>query len=374
MINILLIISLLYYILIIWLIIGFDRIKTFRPTKIEEKNNFSIIVPFRNEASNLPELIKSINNIHYDASKFEILFIDDASTDNSVSIINEYISNKVKFSIYKNIRQSKSPKKDAITTALKYVKKEWILTTDADCIVNKLWLKTYNSFIEDTQKTVFIAAPVKYHTGKNFIEKFQKIDFASLIGTTIGSFGNNKPIMCNGANLCYTKKAFKKVNGFTGNNNIASGDDVFLMEKMIKKYPNKVHYLKSVDATVITKPEINLKNLIEQRIRWASKTGNSKNAYTLIIGLIVFVYNFSLAISLLWRIFKINKMYVIALFFILKISLDYILINKTLKLFKEHLNKKQYFLSAIIHPYFISIISILSLFKKYKWKNRSYYK
>jgi len=374
LINILLIISLLYYILIIWLIIGFNRIKTFRRTKIEDKNNFSIIIPFRNESPNLLELIKSINNLHYDASKFEIIFIDDASTDNSVSIINQYISKKVKFSIYNNIRQSKSPKKDAITTALKHVKKEWILTTDADCIVNKLWLKTYNSFIENTQKAVFIAAPVKYNNGKNFIEKFQKIDFASLIGTTIGSFGNNKPIMCNGANLCYTKEAFKKVNGFTGNNNIASGDDVFLMEKMIKKYPNKVHYLKSIDATVITKPETHLKNLIEQRIRWASKTGNSKNAYTLIIGLIVFTYNFALAISLFWSVFKINKMYVIALFFILKISLDYMLINKTLKLFKEHLNKKQYFLSAIIHPCFISIISILSLFKKYKWKNRSYYK
>ena len=82
--------------------------------------------------------------------------------------------------------------------------------------------------------------------------------------------------MCNGANLAYTKTLFKAINGFEGNTNIASGDDVFLLEKAIKRNKNTVHYLKNTDATVFTKPVKNYSALISQRKRWASKTGQSK--------------------------------------------------------------------------------------------------
>lgn len=60
--------------------------------------------------------------------------------------------------------------------------------------------------------------------------------------------------MCNGANLAYEKTAFDKVNGFTGIDNIASGDDMLLMHKIWKHYPDRVHYLKSKAAIVTTQP------------------------------------------------------------------------------------------------------------------------
>ena len=375
MISLLIIISLLYFILIIGLIIGFNKIKEYKQIEKNDKNTFSIIIPFRNESSNLPELINSLNKLKYDKSKYEIIFIDDASTDNSVKIIEQNILKNIKYSIYKNDRKSHSPKKDAITTAIKFVKNKWIITTDADCSVPNLWLKTLNNFIENKTALFFIAAPVNYKAEKKFMERFQKLDFASLIGTTIGSFGLKKPIMCNGANLCYKKDAFLSVNGYIGNNNIVSGDDVFLMEKIQKKYPDKIAYLKSLYATVITKPEKNSKNLIEQRIRWASKAGNSKNLYTWIIGIIVLGINSFLSIFTFWYALK-NKtaFYLIIIIWILKLVIDYFLIYKTLKLFEEKLKKMDYLLTAIIHPFFITVIFVLSLFKKYQWKDRIFYK
>jgi len=375
LISLLIIISLLYFILIIGLIIGFNKIKEYKQIEKNDKNTFSIIIPFRNESSNLPELINSLNKLKYDKSKYEIIFIDDASTDNSVKIIEQNILKNIKYSIYKNDRKSHSPKKDAITTAIKFVKNKWIITTDADCSVPNLWLKTLNNFIENKTALFFIAAPVNYKAEKKFMERFQKLDFASLIGTTIGSFGLKKPIMCNGANLCYKKDAFLSVNGYIGNNNIVSGDDVFLMEKIQKKYPDKIAYLKSLYATVITKPEKNSKNLIEQRIRWASKAGNSKNLYTWIIGIIVLGINSFLSIFTFWYALK-NKtaFYLIIIIWILKLVIDYFLIYKTLKLFEEKLKKMDYLLTAIIHPFFITVIFVLSLFKKYQWKDRIFYK
>ena len=108
-----------------------------------------------------------------------------------------------------------------------------------------------------------------------------------MIGCTIGGFGIKKPFMCNGANLCYSKEIFHELNGFEGNNHLASGDDIFLLEKMFKHFPKKTKYLKSDKALIITSAEPTLKKLFQQRIRWASKSTSYSNRFTKIVGLIV---------------------------------------------------------------------------------------
>ena len=60
--------------------------------------------------------------------------------------------------------------------------------------------------------------------------------------------------MCNGANLAYEKKVFYEVGGFEGIDKIASGDDMLLMHKIQKIYPDKIGYLKSADVIVKTQP------------------------------------------------------------------------------------------------------------------------
>jgi len=376
LINILIFISLVYFILIIWLIIGFIKLPEFNLTNKKDKIKFSIIIPFRNEEHNISSLIKSLNNVAYSNNLFEILFIDDNSSDNSVNKIKECISKKIDYQILRNKRVSNSPKKDAITTAIKKSKYKWIVTTDADCEVSKNWLKILNAFILQ-KEVVFIASPVNYKAKNNFLEQFQKIDFLSLIGSTIGSFGNHKPIMCNGANLAYQKEAFYKVDGFNNNNHIASGDDVFLMEKMLAKDPKQVQFLKSKDATVYTKPESTWKNLLNQRIRWASKSGESKNALTKIIGGIVFGMNLILSVFIFLVLFqKIVgvDLKIFLLLFLLKIIIDGILLQKTFSFFKEKFSIKYYLGSILLHPFFMSIIPLLSIFYTYHWKGRSFKK
>ncbi|HFS67810.1 MAG TPA: glycosyltransferase, partial [Flavobacteriia bacterium] len=204
MIYLLIIISLAYFSLIFWLIIGFYKIKEFEIKESLSNIKFSIIIPFRNEEDNLIKLINSLNIIDYPKSTYEILFVDDESTDNSVYLIKKQLSKEIDYKIIKNIRHSNSPKKDAIETAIEKAKYSWIITTDADCEVSKNWLQILQAKINDSN-AVFIAMPVNYKANNSFLEQFQKIDFSSLIGSTIGSFGQNKPIMCNGANLCYNK-------------------------------------------------------------------------------------------------------------------------------------------------------------------------
>ena len=77
--------------------------------------------------------------------------------------------------------------------------------------------------------------------------------------------------MSNGANSCFNKSVFLEQKGFSGNERIASGDDIFLLEKIISKYPKGVAFIKSQDAIVLTKSENTWRELINQKIRWAAK-------------------------------------------------------------------------------------------------------
>jgi cellulose synthase/poly-beta-1,6-N-acetylglucosamine synthase-like glycosyltransferase len=364
-------IILIYTILILAFIIGFDRIKVFKNIDSKPKNGFSIIVPFRNESSNLPDFLTSLLKLEYPIDLFEALFIDDDSNDNSVEIINNQLSkSNINFKIISNKRKSNSPKKDAIETAILQSKYDWIITTDADCIITKKWVSTFDSYIQ-TNNPKMICAPVTYKVNDSLLENFQLLDFISLIGSTIGGFGINKPFLCNGANLCYSKNAFKEVNGFEGNNNISSGDDIFLLEKMTAKFQNQVHFLKSKESLVITKPQSTFKELISQRIRWASKSKFYKNRFGKLVGVLIFTTNFTLVFLVILSLFKIPFWKFTIAFFSVKFILDFILIYKTLNFTNQARNIIYYSIIAFLHLFFTVFIAFLAfLNKQFEWKNR----
>ncbi|RLD25869.1 MAG: glycosyltransferase, partial [Bacteroidetes bacterium] len=342
-------------------------------------SSFSIIIPFRNEAGNLSELLQSLSNLHYPKHLFEILFVNDASEDNSVEIINAFFNEKPidcalnNIRIINNIRNSNSPKKDAITTAINIAQYEWIITTDADCNVPIMWLKTLDAFIQ-TNNPKMIVAPVTYSNNKTFFQDFQLLDFLSLQSATIAGFGIKKPFLCNGANLAYKKGLFNIVNGFEGNTNIASGDDIFLMEKSLQKYPKKILYLKSKHALVITKPQPSVKDLIQQRLRWAAKTSAYNNVFGKFVGLTVLFMNALIIVLALLSIIGALRFELLVLFFALKFFLDVILINKSARFFNQPLNFISYVMSSLLYPFFSVFIAVYSVFFGFKWKDRGFKK
>ena len=231
-------ITLIYVAFIGSFVFGFDKVNEFILKDIPAKTKFTVVVPFRNEAERLPFLLKSLMELNYPKDKFEVLFVDDDSDDDSVKLIEKFLKDFGNGSkIIQNNRQTNAPKKDAISTAIKLAKHEWIITTDADCIFPKYWLDTFDCFIQSCDVKC-VVAPVSYANCDSFFERFQALDFLSLQGVTIGGFGIHKPFLCNGANLAYTQKLFEAVNGFDGNAQIGSGDDIFLLEKALKDNPN----------------------------------------------------------------------------------------------------------------------------------------
>ena len=363
-----------YVILIAQLIYGFDKVKTFERTNLIPKTKFSIVVPFRNEAKNLPRLLQSFSNLNYPKELFEIIMIDDFSKDNSERIyINWRMQNGlIETTLLENLRLSNSPKKDAISRAIPILKHDWVVTTDADCIVNENWLLTLDNFIQKNNSQMVVGAVI-YKTKNNWFHWFQQLDLMSLQGTTIGSFGIGKPFMCNGANFAYTKKLYKEIGGFSGINNKASGDDVFLLQKALKSNSDKVHYLKNTDFIVITKPENDMYKLFMQRVRWASKTSGYSGFYSKILAVIVLAMNLSLVIGFGLCISGKFDLKAFLIVFLIKYLIDFILLLKS----NTYLRNGKFLLpiaSSFIYPLFCSLVGIYSLFGNFTWKGRTFKK
>ncbi|TDD76482.1 glycosyltransferase family 2 protein [Flavobacterium caseinilyticum] len=362
---VLLIIILLYCLAIIVLIYGFTKVNTIEYSDLKPKTKFSIIVPFRNEGENLPVLLESLSRLNYPVELFKVILVDDDSKE-VFSVQCSVFSVR----IIKNIRVSNSPKKDAIVTAMQFINTDWIITTDADCVVNANWLLTLDNYIQ-VHDVAMIAGAVTYDCGNSFLHHFQQLDLASLQGATIGSFGIKKGFMCNGANFAYTRSFFKELNGFEGNDGIASGDDVFLLQKAIAKSPEKVHYLKSENNIVITKPLDNWKSLFYQRVRWASKTSSYQSGFGKGLGLLVFGGNLSLVIGFGCCVFGVIPIQNIVLLFFFKFIVDTILIYNTTQFLTK--TKIQYLIfSSFLYPFFSASVALYSLFGKYEWKGRRF--
>lgn len=375
------VLTLSYAVLIIALLLGWKKVEKFKLKGVTPANKFSIIIPFRNEAENLPALLYSLSNLDYPRSYFEIILVNDDSEDNSLQACFNFKQShpNLVFSIINNKRKTNSPKKDAIITAIEASRFENILTTDADCIVPSKWLEAYNESVLGT-KANLIAGPVSFLNGPsnkekflNYLIAFQDLDFMSLQAVSIGAFGLKKPFMCNAANMCYKKDAFLNAEGYVGNSNISGGDDVFLLQKFIElNYP--VSYLKSEVAIVKTKPQPSLESLFSQRIRWAAKATAYKSTFAKLVGLIVLLVNLFLVIGLILTLLnKVN--YELVLFsFLIKFLVDFILLYHSAVFFRKKLILSHYLWSSLLYPFFSTTVAIASFFSGFQWKGRNFRK
>lgn len=257
----------------------------------------SVIIPARNEAAHLPGLLTSLQKQALAPEYFEVIVVDDFSSDNTAAIarsfkgvhcicLQDVLGNKV----------INSYKKKAIETGIAHSKGSLIVTTDADCMVGTYWLQTIAHYYNKYQP-VMMVMPVAIAPVKKPIEIFQALDFLSLQGITGAAAYKNVLSMCNGANLAYSRKAFDAVNGFEGIDHIASGDDMLLMHKMVRRFPGKIAYIKSSAVLVNTAPVATVAQFMRQRIRWASKADKYEDKRIFWVLLLVYLFNVSLLVG-----------------------------------------------------------------------------
>ncbi|TXH59287.1 MAG: glycosyltransferase, partial [Bacteroidia bacterium] len=289
-----------YAVLILYYRSGWNHLEEFFLDKnYLPSTKVSIIIPARNEAKNIGNLLNDLLAQYYPDDLIEIIVIDDHSEDNTAEIIKSYSGVKyIDLAAYLNTEKLNSYKKKAIEIAIAQSTGELIITTDADCTMNSYWLLSIVSYFEKTNCKL-IAAPVDYLNNGGWFQTFQSIDFMTMQGITGAVIHTNSATMCNGANLAYTREAFDTVNGFKGIDTIASGDDMLLMHKIEQRYPKKTKYLKCKHAIVFTAPMQESKTFFNQRIRWASKSAHFRDKRITAILSIVYMLNLSFLILFL---------------------------------------------------------------------------
>ncbi|MEY3687246.1 MAG: hypothetical protein RIR84_87 [Bacteroidota bacterium] len=342
------------------------RLKLFQPVQYVY-HPVSIIVPARNEEANIGRCLDGLLAQDYPTGLMEIIVVDDRSEDKTACIVNSYTDKRVK--LISVSADEKFGKKSAVAKGVHAAQHEIIVTTDADCSYNKTWLATLVACKEDRQVTM-VAAPVAFRKEKSFLEIFQSLDFISLQGITAVAVTNKLFNMCNGANLLYTKTAFEKVNGFEGIDQIASGDDMLLMEKIDKAFPNQIAYCYAHAAVVETDAAASWKAFLQQRIRWASKAKNYSSTLIKATLLLVFSVNLIPILLLLFGFF--NSIY-------FKYYLIYLLIKALGELpFMLHASMffgKQRLIawfipSQIFHTAYTVIAAFFGMITQYEWKGR----
>ena len=355
----------------------------------------TVLVAARNEEQYIHQCLESLINQDYPKDNYEIIIIDDQSSDRTSEIINKSIASSP--GLIKLLRTTgKGGKKEAIRIGLSEAKGEIILTTDADCVVPPAWISQYNMTFGLTGAS-FVSGPVMMYTDGSCFSTFQALEFNSLIASTAGLIAIGNSVMSNGANMGFTLKALKEVESFkTSLFNSKEGDDILQKDKAsgedvftllsIKKYlgRDKISFIYSNSAVVMTEPQSGIKDFLKQRIRWVSKSSGYRDFDAIYTALSVFGMNFILLILPLFlsiiALLAVNTSgyYILLLSFLisffLKIIADYRLLNQ----YSSDIGQKNLLrLLPLMEPLVIiytGVTGLLGNFLSFEWKGRRYKK
>jgi cellulose synthase/poly-beta-1,6-N-acetylglucosamine synthase-like glycosyltransferase len=374
LINGLAILTILYALLLVAYSYWFSKLTIFKSEQASESKahdpiHFTIVIPARNEAANIKNCVDSILAQDYPSSFFEVIVVDDFSEDDTafiVKAIGQDHPNVKLLSLADFFKpgEMNSFKKKAIEKAVSHAKGNWIVTTDADCLIPKHWLSLYSAYILK-YNPVFVAAPVMFIKESGILNEFQLLDFLALQGITAAAVGAGKHSMSNGANLAFEKSAFIAVGGYQGVDQIASGDDMFLMHKMKVTLSNRIGYLFHPGAIVLTKAMSNWSDFIMQRIRWSSKARYYDDNSIFWVLLLVYLYNFSLLLLLFAGAYM-----PVLISLVIKTIFEIVFLSPVSKFYQLTGELRFFPLYQPLHIVYTIVAGLFGQVKTYTWKGR----
>ena len=336
------------------------------------RTGITVLIPARNEAENIGALLGDLAAQQRIAPDLlQVIVLDDHSSDATPNIVRAHPrAELLRLADFPTITTQNSFKKAAIELGIDHARHPLIVGTDADCRVPPNWLYLLGAFYEIHQP-VFIAAPVNFHRERNFLQHFQSLDFIGMMGITGAGIHGRYLHMCNGANLAYEKAAFHEVGGFLGIDHLASGDDMLLLQKMAARYPDRIGYLKNVNATVRTEAKPDWKSFVAQRRRWASKSSGYQEVRVTVMLAWVFIFCWGLVITAPLVLLDYVAWPVLVVLLAIKLLVDWLLLSTMAHWFYRR-ELLRYFLPAqIMHIVYIAWVGLLgALPGKYEWKGR----
>jgi len=188
----------------------------------------SVVIPVRNEEQNMEKLLNSLSNIDYPTELFEIVMVNDNSTDQCWAIAQSWME-RMKNLVLLELSPEKTGKKDALTLGISQTLHSIVVLADCEHPTN--WLSEISNSYKQNRWCMLIG-PVMISPTNSVFQKMQALEYASLMASSLGACALGFPVMASSANLAFVKKTI----GF--NHQMleprqTSGDDVFLLHNAI---------------------------------------------------------------------------------------------------------------------------------------------
>jgi hypothetical protein len=224
----------------------------------------SVIVAVRDGGEALVPLLQDLYaGSHRTAT--EVVVVDDHSTDGSAEVVERMA---VRWPALRLVRLTEGQgKKAALMAGVRAARHELLLFTDADVRSGPDRVRNVAAHWRE-HRWHLLVAPVRTE-GHGLLGLLQEEEQAALFGAAVGTWSEGAPMLAYGANLAVTREAFEAVGGHNGDR-WASGDDVFLLERM-RSAGRKVALLADPSVTVSTPGVTTWRAFVSQRLRWAGK-------------------------------------------------------------------------------------------------------
>ena len=355
---------LLIYLLLLALIIGVGGTRHKFKARSKTSENLSlekitVLIPFRNEAESLPRIIQSIKNSV--KLPFEIIFINDHSTDTGLAFLQEQI-NELPITIV-SLPDVKFGKKEALRYGMEHAHGDYYLTLDADVFFGP------NYFAElEKLPTAHLWILPAILIGRSKRQLWQEIDLHIMNAINVGLYGLFRPVIASGANLLFSKSAFLTADNYSSHQHISSGDDLFLLRDF-RKNGKDIRLISDPLLAVYTYAPKGLVAFLHQRIRWISKTSKVKDHFATSLGVIQTLL--SVAFYALLGVYLFKEQYSEMLFLLcVKTGLDLMCYAPYFFRFKRIHTWVLIPLYEVIFPLYNVLLLTLILFLSPTWKGR----
>ena len=355
---------LLIYLLLLALIIGVGGTRHKFKARSKTSENLSlekitVLIPFRNEAESLPRIIQSIKNSV--KLPFEIIFINDHSTDTGLAFLQEQI-NELPITIV-SLPDVKFGKKEALRYGMEHANSDYYLTLDADVFFGP----NYFAELEKLPVADLWILPAIL-VGRSKRQLWQEIDLHIMNAINVGLYGLFRPVIASGANLLFSKSAFLTADDYSSHQHISSGDDLFLLRDF-RKNGKDIRLISDPLLAVYTYAPKGLVAFLHQRIRWISKTSKVKDHFATSLGVIQTLL--SVAFYAILGVYLFKEQYSEMLFLLcVKTGLDLMCYAPYFFRFKRIHSWVLIPLYEVIFPLYNVLLLTLILFLSPTWKGR----
>lgn len=316
----------------------------------------SVIIAAKNEADNLSKHLSCI--LTQDYPDFEVIIAVNNTTDHTIHVLETL---QQKYAHLKWIQigltpENLSPKKYALTQAIKMAKHEYLLFTDADCIPSsQYWIKNMVSAFAD-EKTELVLGYSPYKQQNTLLNSF--IQYETLFTATqyLGLAALGMPYMGVGRNIAYKKSLFERYT-FASHIQVFSGDDDLFVNQAANKNNTAIQI--NTHTWVYSEPKTTWQSWYKQKSRHISTGKQYKISHLLVLG-ILSLFNFILPF-LPFLYFLIQKK-----FYIFAVPLVFVYFGTTV-LFRRYdirIKPTHFILLPFLYSLYQAVFSIKGTFSK----------